>query len=194
MQYDVTQLTMDLIQEDALKGLLDSIPHRKLADLVLILRIGWGNSPITYDMLASFGISEEELFKDAFESVPVRCPAVFRPLKEVFSEMGMPVLEEEAEDSGLMVATTDSFVKGASVLMYPGFLDKVAEQMGGDYYVIPSSRHEVLILYDNGSYDPEELSRMVAEVNGHIVAKEDRLSDHAYHYRSAERTFRIGTD
>jgi len=31
---------------------------------------------------------------------------------------------------------------GASVIQYPGFMEQAAEQVGGDFFVLPSSIHE----------------------------------------------------
>ena len=54
--------------------------------------------------------------------------------------------------------------------------------MGTDFFVLPSSVHEVLILPDDGSQDLDSLQFMVREINRTEVAPEDRLSDFVYHY------------
>ncbi|MBR6173140.1 MAG: hypothetical protein IKQ49_08255 [Eubacterium sp.] len=61
-------------------------------------------------------------------------------------------------------------------------LTMIAQQMGTDFFVLPSSVHEVLILPDDGSQDLESLQFMVREINRTEVAPEDRLSDFVYHY------------
>ena len=57
----------------------------------------------------------------------------------------------------------------------------VAEKMGGDYMIIPSSVHELLVIRDDGT-GYSTLETMVREVNSAIVSPEDQLSDHVYHY------------
>jgi len=82
----------------------------------------------------------------------------------------------------LMVLTNDQALYGAGALFYPGQLDTIASQIGSDYFVIPSSIHEVLILPDDGTIDRHAIESMIQEVNMTAVAPEERLSDHAYHY------------
>ena len=50
-------------------------------------------------------------------------------------------------------------------MVQDGVLKKVGELLGADYYVLPSSIHEVLVLPDNGEMDVKELESMVRDVN-----------------------------
>ncbi len=54
---------------------------------------------------------------------------------------------------------------------------QIGECLGSDYFVIPSSIHEVLILPDNGIFQVPELNAMVKEVNETQVEREEQLSD-----------------
>ena len=58
--------------------------------------------------------------------------------------------------------------------------------IGGDYYVLPSSIHETLIVPDTGLHDVNELEAMVKEVNETQVAPDEILSDKVQHYDSKE--------
>ena len=49
--------------------------------------------------------------------------------------------------------------------------------LGSDYFVLPSSIHEVLILPDNGLFEVPELNAMVKEVNETQVERQEQLSD-----------------
>ena len=42
-------------------------------------------------------------------------------------------------------------------------MDQAAEKIGGDFYVIPSSIHEILLVPDNGEVQAEGLKEMVQE-------------------------------
>ena len=55
---------------------------------------------------------------------------------------------------------------------YPAPLETIAQQMETDFFVLPSSVHEVLILPDDGSQDLESLQFMVREINRTEVAPE----------------------
>lgn len=130
-------------------------------------------------LLESFGLSEDELFKAALESAPVVMPAKLLPAEQVlhFDE------EEETESNTMMMLTTSSIMFGASTLFYPGMLASVADQLDGSYFILPSSRSELIIVKENESIDPKELQNMVYKVNrSPLVSDNDFLSDSVFYY------------
>ena len=78
-------------------------------------------------------------------------------------------------------------MNGAAILLYPDLLKDIGERYGGNYYVIPGSIHEVLLLKDTGEEQAERLNAMVREVNETHVIPEERLSDHVYYYSVSEK-------
>jgi hypothetical protein len=92
----------------------------------------------------------------------------------------------------MYVATVPDKVHGAGVLAYENFMDMAAERAGGDFFILPSSLHEVLIVPDNGNVKLEDLENMVKEVNATQVAPQDKLTDSVYHYDSKEKIFELG--
>ena len=69
-----------------------------------------------------------------------------------------------------------------SIQNIPDLLKNFAIACGKDFYILPSSIHEVILVPEFESSDFESLSKMVREINGISVAKEEVLSDHAYYY------------
>ena len=59
---------------------------------------------------------------------------------------------------------------------------KMIHEKMGDYYILPSSIHEVLIVPATCGLDRDELKEMVCTVNRDQVAPEDQLSDEVYFY------------
>ena len=59
----------------------------------------------------------------------------------------------------------------------------------GDFYVLPSSVHEVLVVPKRADMDVKDLEHMVQEVNATQVAVEEQLSDHVYMYDAKEHEF-----
>lgn len=84
-------------------------------------------------------------------------------------------------------------INGAAVLLYPELLEGLYERFSGNYYVIPSSVHEVLLLKDTGN-EEEYLNRMVSEVNEKHVEPEDVLSGHVYYYSGEKGLCKSRTD
>ena len=104
----------------------------------------------------------------------------------------MGLVPMNPEDEQMFVATVPDKVHGAGVLAYQDFMDKAAEKVGGDFFILPSSIHELLIVPDNGKMDLKELEAMVKEVNATQVAPADKLTDSVYHYDSKEKIFELG--
>ena len=71
-------------------------------------------------------------------------------------------------------------------------MDQAAERAGGDFYILPSSIHEILIVPDNGKMGLSDLENMVKEVNATQVAPADKLTDNVYHYDSQAKIFELG--
>jgi len=85
------------------------------------------------------------------------------------------------------IMTNKYQINGASVLLYHGLLDGLAEKLGTDLYVIPSSIHEFLILPVLPGTCIQDLNAMIHEVNSTQVEEEEILSDHAYFYSRSEK-------
>ena len=92
----------------------------------------------------------------------------------------------------MYVATTPDKIHGAGVLAYQDFMDQAAERAGGDFFILPSSIHEILIVPDDGNATLSQLQDMVREVNATQVAPEEKLTDNVYHYDSKDKIFELG--
>ena len=179
------------VQENA--EALKNLPHQETDGLAVSYHVAVGGPhgmeasvPVNYSLMKHYGISQEQLHEDALKSSVVINPPVFMSMREMMSRMtGI-----DAEDLGpavpgpdLMVLSNEQSLFGAGSLFYPDMLDSVRDRMGGmDYFVLPSSVHEVILVVDDGTMEREALESMVQEINETTVAEEDRLSDHVYHY------------
>jgi len=96
------------------------------------------------------------------------------------------------EDEQIFVVSVPDKVHGAGVLAYQDFMDQAAERAVGDFYILPSSIHEILIVPDNGKMVLSDLENMVKEVDATQVAPADKLTDNVYHYDSQAKFFELG--
>jgi hypothetical protein len=87
----------------------------------------------------------------------------------------------------MYVLTNTSGSLGAAALFYPDVKDKAAELIGSDYYILPSSTHEVILVPDSAGINPKELCEMVKQANRTVVDEKDILSDNVYHYDKDSR-------
>ena len=107
--------------------------------------------------------------------------AVIGPMFSVLNGGGCPVDQWEpggSEDMPTVLTTRDQ-INGAGVLFCDSVLQKIQDKVG-DFYVLPSSIHEVLIIPVSDGIDRDYLEEMVKSVNRDEVAPEDRLSDQVY--------------
>lgn len=153
----------------------------------------------TNEMIAMMGITAEQLHADAVENAPKLKPAQITGMSEVMAEMmgvtvdelaliGMPAPENEQ----MYVATVPDKIHGARVLAYQDFIDQAAERVGGDFFILPSSIHEIIVVPDNGEMNLKDLEDMVKEVNATQVSLADKLTDSVYHYDAQNKVFELG--
>ncbi len=177
---------------------LDDIPHKDIEDIRLGVKLLMSDAEesiatvlVKENMMQSWNVSEEELFKAAEENTLKIRPTQMAPMFEILSAM-MPddMVPDFAEDMGMnpgfYVLTTKVQSDGAGAFFAPGMMEDIATKMKGDYYMIPSSVHEVLILPADTMSDIDQirnLSQMVQEVNStQLDIPADKMSDHAFHY------------
>ena len=178
---------------------LEQVPHREFLDLSVIYYISLEHNgqvasvTITDSIANIWGVSEEELFDAAYEFTPRMKPMVSKPLHEVISELTGNVSDDgEAmmPEVPMIIVTNEKSYNGAAAILYPEFLEGV---MDGNFFILPSSIHEILLLPDDGSSDAELLKAMVKEVNSTQVKPEEKLSDHVYYYdRDTKRVSIVG--
>ena len=215
MDYDRVKknLFMRLSAAEKNKDLLEHAPHIRKEDLAITFHImldqsdkGTATTMINDNMMEAYGIDLDQLYQDALLNSPVICPAQIENMGEALSRMmiedmksaGAPPeviqemekdLKESNKDNPMTIITNDRLVDGASAIFYPGVMDLVGERMQGDYFILPSSVHETLVVPDDGRVSLQELTDMVKEVNMTQVNPEDQLTDQVYHYDIADHVF-----
>ena len=99
----------------------------------------------------------------------------------IFGEEAENLLNEklnvEAMENPMFCLSNAQKMNGASLLLQEDIRKQIGECLGSDYFVLPSSIHEVLILPDNGMFEVPELNAMVQEVNETQVERQEQLSD-----------------
>lgn len=137
---------------------------------------------VTNAMADRWGIPPQELFRTALENSQNHDRSVFFSMAELINGI-LPEMESK-EDSlpPMYVLTNERKEYGATVASYPNVLKQVREQLGGDYYILPSSLHELIILPKTCGMDAKELRSMVREINQSQVVPEEVLGNEAYEF------------
>ena len=205
-------VVMVLVNQEQNKDMLENIPHRDFQDLAVIYRWvldinekGIASSIVTNKLMESEGMTEPDLFQLAVENTKRLLPPQIKPMSEVIKEMfpfelvetGMldEMMEEINSDPkrAMYVLTNETNVNGAVSMLYENNLHELAEKLGTDLYILPSSIHEsILVSVEMG--EPDDLAQMVSDINMDCVDIAERLSNNVYHYDKDLRKVTLATD
>ena len=204
------KIVYQLINTEQNREMLANMPHREFKDLSVIYRMavkingeGIASTPIHNGFAETLGFSEDQLFKLAAENTKRLLPPVIKSMndvmKDIFAKDGMPMdmvelmIGEMPPEQQMYVISNNKGINGAVSMLYEDGLHELAEKLGSDLYIMPSSVHEVIaVSTDMGN--PNELAAMVAEINMDQVALDERLSNQVYHYDKDLRKVSLATD
>lgn len=205
-------IIMVLVNKEQNKEMLENTPHRDFQDLAVIYRRvvdisekGIASFIVNNYFMERNGMTEQDLFQFAVENTKRLLPAKITPLTEVIKEMmpfgfeGMEVWYAllrtvESDPRKMMyVLTNEINVNGATCMLYENNLHDLAEKIGTDLYILPSSIHEsILASVELG--EPDDFAKMVSEINMDCVDIAERLSNNVYHYDKDLRKVTLATD
>lgn len=185
-------------------SMLQDMPHRIKDDMAMVYRIivnqenqEVGSVKISDQLAESLNLNEKDLYNMAMENTPKLFPAQFQSMFDVLKKM-MPEMAEMMEpnifEDSMYVLSNEQNIDGASALFYPGVQEEIYKHMGKEYYVLPSSIHETMIVPKNASMNATELKNMVMELNGTKVSPDEVLTDSVYEYDARSKTLTIAND
>lgn len=165
-----------LIRRDANEELLKQIPYEPFLDLAVVYyiqidntRFGSAAIQIRNEHLRYWRVEKEEIRRFAEKNTPRIYPVQIRQIVRF-----------------MYVATNEQCSLGAAVMRYPDFREKVRGMIRGDFYILPSSIHEVILVPESFGLEPERMQEMVKEINQTGVAPEEVLSDSVYYFDGEE--------
>nr|WP_297706661.1 DUF5688 family protein [uncultured Butyrivibrio sp.] len=172
------------------KKKLGNIPYKRFEDLAFIpfccvssSRFGEGSITILNKHLRFWEVSFDELWENVFENAASTLPPYCENLMDFVNaheELPFPPM-----NCNMYVVSNNIKTNGASAIFYPGMLEKMEEEIGGDFVIIPSSIHETIVLPRIDEDDElSVLKMMVKQVNTEVVSTEEILSDSVYVYDS----------
>lgn len=178
----IDNLTFRLINKAMNTKYLENKVYRNFLDLAIIYQVcvsagdDKGRVVVTKELAEKMEYSEEELFDIAMTNTPRLYPAKDSSMLEALEGI-LPFDDADDIPDPFRVLSNEEKIYGASVLLYPGLVDKLYKKYG-EKYVIPSSLHEVLLVEHDA--DPQNYLEMVKDVNRTVVDSEDILSDSVY--------------
>ena len=188
---------------------LEGKVFERIEDLALVPRVcaditekTVSSSMISKELMKSWGVTEDEIMREAKSNAPKLLPPVIMDSYAVAMKMVAEMKQSgEAPDlinekdvmsmishSPMIIVTTAVQFTGAS-LFYDGILEYFANALDGHFYIIPSSSAEFLVLPGNDTdLTPEGLSAMIQSVNidKDTIDPKMVLSNHAYVYKNGK--------
>lgn len=157
-----------------------------------------GSIPITNSMMEHWEVGMEKLHADAIAAEERRKPSLVA-LDELIISMQFGIghpenfLENGNEIDSMNVSahlfclTNESNFHGASLIFNEHIQEKIGKALHDDYYVIPSSVHECLIIPQSMGMRLDELNETIRDINATEVLAEEVLSDKALYYDRATK-------
>lgn len=185
-------LFMCAINADKNRKLLSSVPHQIVEDLAVVYRYLieedggiFGTVLVNNDHLKLWNIDSEMLHEQAEKSMKQLMPYEFHSMDYVIADiMGSPIEESQLsmENSFMFVLSNSKKWQGASYLFCPDVLEAVSKELGGNYLILPSSIHELVLIREEKERGIEDLKDIVCDINQSQVVEEERLSNELYRY------------
>ena len=176
-------IVFQLINTSMNEELLRTLPHREMEDLSIVYRwvIGMEEESfigafVTYGLAGKLDVTEGELFALATENTKRLLPP-----------------KVEAMHKNMYVITNEQNHFGAASVLYDEPLQEVANMMGEDLYILPSSVHETVVVPASMGTS-KGLADLVRKINEDIVFPEERLSDNVYFYDKTEHTITLANE
>lgn len=192
------RIVYKVINKERNEKLLEEVPHRDVVDLAMVcyvlVRLNQGHSAtilIKKEHLKLWNVTEEEVFEEAEKNVKRLLPAKLSRMKDVLASMLEIELDEDDKDDFMYVMSNEERSFGAACIFYEGVMEMIYGAIRENYYVIPSSIHEVIILPESMAPEKQEIEETVEEINRTQVEEEEVLSDRVYYYDASRRELRM---
>ena len=182
-------IVLVLINAEANKELLKTIPHIKFLDLAFVFRwiitrneYGFSGSIINDSLAKNIELDTDELFELAKKNTRRLLPPKVVTLKNALRAMNAPDdLLDNTPEYPVFVLSNIYCVEGAAYIAFDDILSEIKNKLNENFYILPSSINEVLIIPES-FVTPNFVKEMIRDVNSTVVTKIDKLSDNIYFY------------
>ena len=169
-----------VVSEEKNRDRLKNMPHRRMCDLaetVYFPAPGYddGYIQVNYELMKHVGVEEEELFEAAHRNLDTA--STIRGMGDVVN--GILEIPDDPSQPKMFIVTNEKSIYGAGAIASKKLLLEYRDKIG-EFFILPSSVHEVILLQKKGDMEVERLRELVRSVNESMVSLEDYLSDNVY--------------
>lgn len=185
-----------LVNRESNQQMLRGAPYKRYLDLAVIFYVlleatpyGTASMMIRNEHLSMWGVTQEDVYRWACRNTQRLLPDEFQTMRSVIEEL--TGIEEKGKEDSMYILSNNIRSYGAAAILYDGRLERIGEYLKENYYVLPSSVHEVIIVPESEAPGQAELSRLVGEINETQVEPEEVLSGNAYYYDRKQKKLLI---
>lgn len=190
-------LCLKIINKSNNEEMLNEVPGIDFLDLVAVpyctmidADMGHISIPIRNEHIKMWGMEKDEVLEYAKDNTIKKLGLEVTPISDIIKR-SYPNLESHIEmlpEDKMFVLTNRNKTYGAVNIIYEDVLSDFSKAADSDFYILPSSVHEVIIFLHDSTDGWDQLDEMVREVNSACLLKEEVLSDHAYFYSREKGT------
>lgn len=185
-----------MVRRRANGELLSRFVYRKYLDLAVIYYIPVGTEEqdgwviVDRQLFRKWDVREEEVYLQSVQNMEQDGYQLIT-IWEILREVSGIETEREGTESLIYVMTNERKIYGAAGILSEKILRSFADRVGSNYYLLPSSIHEMMVVPERPGITGRELSEMVRQVNEEQVRAEEQLSTTVYYYNREEDKVRI---
>ena len=190
--FEGKKLGLRLLEGARNREYLKETPYMSVGNgLVLICDVrinehleGCYSAVVNNDLLKLMGRDKMDVFREAMrEAWDVDRPVLCTMESKLFGAPETNLLDNPGElGTGMYILSNTSGIHGAAALFYPDVQEKISEALGENYYALPSSTEEFIIVPESRGMGPEEFTAMVCDTNRTFVEPSQVLSDKVLRY------------
>lgn len=182
--------------------LLKTVPFVECMDLAIVfyikLQIGnqSGSVLIRNEHFNMWNVELGKMYRDALENNINKTGTTVYSIEDILIEIMRNRSDDGTGDiirmlnecksldgnGAMYVITNNEKYYGAAVILDEQALSQFADKICSDYFILPSSIHELILVPDDGRADVKVLRDMVRDVNATHVSCDEVLSDCVYKY------------
>lgn len=181
-------LYIGVINTELNSELLEEAVHKEKAGVSLVLRqvleensYGIVSGIVSKELFEEMDMGEEDVWRLAWKNTQRLFPPKFVDMKSELEKLLGMVLPKE--DTPMYFLTSKKEQYGGVYFLCEKILKKVYEKLGDNFYILPSSIHETIIMREKEvKQSVEELKLLVMDANKTTVSEKDVLSNNVYYY------------
>lgn len=202
-------INLRLVNKEKNAELLKEVPYMDYLDMAAIFYYSFddeviknGSILIRNEHLDMWRVTKEHVYRDALENTEKNCKPVIESMLQTFSRilakkkglskediaellLDIPVTDE------MYVMSSESVLYGATTLLFTERFKMFADSIENNFYILPSSIHELILIPDRMGLDSEGLKEMVRCVNDTELPVDEILSYSVYFYDRAKNEVKI---